>query len=183
MTAARYVSVLERLYAMLDERESDFVRLETTGATRGRYLSAIARTQQRKREVRSMLDIGRRLLAPLGGDVPAAVCTDDGEPDECDDDGSGGSGGSGESTPSNSTRHVVVNPMGSTAGMSLTTSVALLQVTGVFHDHHLQVSQNGTVVYSDSLQTNADYVGTDQNNSVKNFTTMINYSVCGYAVG
>src|ERR687898_702896 len=63
LTAAEYVSLLERLHARLDERESDFVSLDTAGPTRGRYVAAIARTREQKRLIQSMLVRGRRVLA------------------------------------------------------------------------------------------------------------------------
>jgi hypothetical protein len=185
LTAAEYVSLLQRLHARLDERESDFVSLDTTGPTPGRYVAAIARTREQKRLIQSMLVRGRRVLAAVTGGVTAAICTDDGAPDECDDDdGSGGSGGSGGAPPWNTTEHSVLNPRGAAAGLSLATSIGIVTVTGVFHNHHIQVSGNNTILFSDSVKTNATYIGSGGPFGTERlYTTQLTYNICGYASG
>lgn len=138
--AAQYVSVLERLETTLSERESALVALDLAGPVRGSHASAIVRARQQRSALRSLLKGARRILSQQSPSIAAQiVCTDDEAPDSCDDGGSGnGSGGGSGSAPFNSTKQVVVNPSGPSAGTSIATSFGLITVTGVTHDHRVK---------------------------------------------
>ena len=111
--------------------------------------------------------------------VTAATCTDDGEPDECDDDG-----GSGGSPPAvNSATHVLTNPWGTIDGVSIATSHTPDNVLGVRHEHYVSVYLNETRVHFDSVKGQANLTHFDMNTFASTYQTTLRFDVCGRSSG
>lgn len=185
MNPTAYVALLEELTKRVANDEADFSSLDARAAERGRFDADIARSKKLAKDLRVMLARARRILAHSNGaSIAAAICTDDGEPDECDgDDGGGTGGGTGPSGPFNSTRHIVTNPLGGSGGLSLADSYGLISVNSVDHNHHVTVTIGNSVVLHDSLKTSASYVGLDPFTGIKTYSTMLQFNMCGYSAG